>query len=98
MCDELEPIVNGMITYNMESPYVGTVATYSCNTGNEFSTTGDEMRTCEEASDGSGAIFGGTAPTCEREFLSNIISKLSSYSPPLFTQLSVMHWMPLLME
>ena len=78
-CDELEPIANGMITYNMNSPYaVGTVATYSCNSGYELSIAGDEMRTCEEASDGSGAIFGGTAPTCERTFVSNTVSQQNS--------------------
>ena len=65
-----------MITYSadMTAPYsVGTVATYTCNSGYELSTTGDEMRTCMDNGDGSGGSFGGSAPTCQRKFLILII-------------------------
>ena len=57
-----------MISYSpdMTAPYsVGTVATYTCNSGYELSTTGDEMRTCMDNGDGSGGSFRGTAPTCQ---------------------------------
>ena len=61
-----------MISYStdMTAPYSeGTVVTYTCNSGYELSTTGDEMRTCMDNGDGSGGSFGGSAPTCQREFL-----------------------------
>ena len=67
VCDELDMIANGMISYNadMTAPYnVGTVATYSCNAG--FELVGSAMRTCENAGF-SGAVFSGQAPTCERK-------------------------------
>ncbi len=71
VCDELEMIANGVISYNadMTAPYnVGTVATYSCNAG--FVLRGGNMvRTCVEAGDGSGGIFNGEAPTCIRKQL-----------------------------
>ena len=72
VCSALDAIANGMISYStdMTAPYsVGTVATYSCNSGYELSTTGDEMRTCMDNGDGSGSSFGGSAPTCQRKFL-----------------------------
>ena len=72
VCGALDAIANGMISYStdMTAPYsVGTVATYTCNSGYELSTTGDEMRTCMDNGDGSGGTFGGTAPTCKRKFL-----------------------------
>ena len=51
---------------DMTAPYsVGTVATYECNEGYELTGPGDEMRTCMDNGDGSGASFGGCAPTCE---------------------------------
>ena len=68
VCDGLHSLANGMISYStdMTAPYsVGAVATYSCNSGYELSTTGDEMRTCMDNGDGSGGSFGGSAPTCK---------------------------------
>ncbi len=62
-------IANGMISYNadMTAPYnVGTVATYSCNTGFVLS-GGNVVRTCVDVGDGSGGIFNGNAPTCIRK-------------------------------
>ena len=53
----------------MTAPYsVGTVATYECNEGYELTGPGDVMRTCMDNGDGTGASFGGSAPTCERKF------------------------------
>ena len=101
VCDGLEPIVNGMISYDMEPPYaVGTRATYTCNQGYELSAAGDPMRTCEEVSDGSGGSFRGTAPTCQRRFLSNVYEFLSPtcLHSSFLSQLSVMHLKPLSME
>ena len=70
-------IANGMITYDSDSPYgIGTVATYDCNPGYELSVSGDEMRTCMDNDDGSGASFNGTAPTCERTFSSILRYKI----------------------
>ncbi len=73
VCAELEMIANGVIVYNddMTAPYdVGTEATYSCNPGYELVINpGSEMRSCEDAGDGSGATFSGQAPTCERKIL-----------------------------
>ncbi len=64
-------IANGVISYNadMTAPYnVGTVATYSCNTGFELAINiGSEMRTCRDVGGGNGAIFSGQAPICERK-------------------------------
>ena len=74
VCDELEEIENGTISYStdMTAPYsVGTVATYSCNSGYELSTTRDQMRTCEDGGS-AGASFNGEAPTCERKFSQDI--------------------------
>ncbi len=75
-------IANGVISYNadMTAPYnVGTVATYSCNAGFELVINlGSEMRTCVDVGDGSGAIFSGEAPTCERKIYRNdvLITKI----------------------
>ena len=71
VCDELGMIANGVIVYtgDMTAPHdVGTVATYSCNPGYELVINpGSEMRSCDDAGDGSGATFSGQAPTCERK-------------------------------
>ena len=49
------------------APYsVMTVATYVCDEGYEL-TGGTSMRTCTDNGDGTGAMFNGMAPTCERE-------------------------------
>ena len=77
VCGALDAIANGMISYStdMTAPYsVGTVATYTCNSGYELSTTGDEMRTCMDNGDGSGSSFGGSAPTCQRNLLVDYLS------------------------
>ncbi len=60
-CSDLSTSTNGMISYNMETVSlrpVGTVATYTCNTG--YTLTGDTTRTC-----GSDGMWSGKAPTCE---------------------------------
>ena len=72
VCDALDTIANGMISYStdMTAPYSeGTVATYTCISGYELSTTGDETRTCMDNGDGSGGSFGGSAPTCQCKLL-----------------------------
>ncbi len=70
-CPPLSEIANGIISYSPDntSDYnIGTVATYSCNQGYELVINpGSEMRTCEDAGDGSGGVFSGQAPTCERK-------------------------------
>ena len=61
-----------MISYstNVMGQYnLGTVATYTCNPGYELTGPGDEMRTCVDNGDGTGASFNGTASTCERKLL-----------------------------
>ena len=71
-----------MISYSpdMTAPYSeGTVATYTCNSGYELSTTGDVMRTCEDGGSSAGASFSGEAPTCERKFTQNISNKIQKH-------------------
>ena len=72
----LTTITNGVIVYNVDMtvPYdVGTVATYSCDPGYELSINpGSEMRSCEDAGDGSGGRFSGQAPTCERKIYNRL--------------------------
>ena len=49
-----------MITYSDDTRGMGTVATYSCNTG--YVLVGDMTRTCDGAD-----TWSGTDPTCEGE-------------------------------
>ncbi len=61
--------MNGVITYavDMRPDYdLGTVATHSCNQGYVLR-GGNDLRTCEDAGDGSGSIFSGQVPTCQRK-------------------------------
>ena len=65
---ELDPIENGAITYSVSGFVLGTVATYSCNSGFQLNLDpGDEMRTCIDGGVGVGGVFDGVAPTCDRE-------------------------------
>ncbi len=60
--------MNGRIEYlpDTTAPYdVSTVATYICDEGYALM-GGSPMRNCIGLSDG-GAMFDGTAPTCERK-------------------------------
>ena len=59
----------------MGSPFtIGTVATYTCDPGYMLVTgPGDEMRTCMDNGDGTGASFGGSAPTCECKIHHNFL-------------------------
>ncbi len=71
LCDELALIVNGRIEYlpDTTAPYdVSTVAIYICDEGYALM-GGSPMRNCIGLSNG-GAIFNGTAPTCERKWTS----------------------------
>ncbi|XP_064387505.1 uncharacterized protein LOC135335846 isoform X3 [Halichondria panicea] len=87
VCDMLPMITNGVIVYNidMTAPYdVGTVATYSCDPGYELAINpGSEMRSCEDAGDGSGGRFSGQAPTCEPQCppLPEIANGMITYLP-----------------
>ncbi len=67
MCNELEAIANGIISYapdNQGPEYdLGTVATYSCDDG--FILIGSSNRVCEDDGDILGT-FAGIAPSCER--------------------------------
>ena len=70
MCNELEAIANGIISYapdNQGSEYnLETVATYSCNDG--FVLVGpNETRNCVEVE--TFGEFNGVAPICERKFV-----------------------------
>ena len=81
VCGPLDAIANGVISYSadMSAPYSeGTVATYTCNSGYELSTTGDEMRTCVDGGS-AGASFSGEAPTCERKFTQKISNKIQKH-------------------
>ena len=53
---------NGMVTYSLseDPPPVGTVATYSCDTG--YDLTGNRMRICEE-----GTGWTGSLPVCNSQ-------------------------------
>ncbi len=79
-------ITNGVIVYNvdMTAPYdVGTVATYSCDPGYELAINpGSEMRSCEDAGDGSGGRFSGQAPTCERKLLHDQQVSINRFETP----------------
>ncbi len=60
-CSDLTVPANGMIGYNMGTASlrpVGTVATYTCNTG--YTLNGGTTRTC-----GSDGVWSGSAPTCQ---------------------------------
>ena len=76
VCDVLllGSITNGMISHSTpvtvsNTVHVGTVATCTCNSGYELSTTGDQTRTCMNKGDGSGASFRGNAPSCDCKYL-----------------------------
>ena len=72
-CPPLSNIANGMISYsNAGTPNhaLGTVTTYSCNSGFVLDLTGDAtvMRTCEDDGDGDAlGEFTGQAPSCVRK-------------------------------
>ena len=71
-CEPLAAIDNGMISYSTTgSPNyaLGTVATYSCNTGFVLDlSVGFEMRTCVDDGDNDALReFSGTAPSCVGE-------------------------------
>ncbi len=57
-CPDLTVPANGMIDYSMGTRPVGTVATYTCNTGHTVN--GDTTRTC-----GSDGVWSGSDPTCQ---------------------------------
>ncbi len=73
MCEPLEDIVNGMITYNPDvDPNfpLNTTATYNCNNGYflEVTTTTNVVRTCEDDLDGDSlGVFSGQPPRCIRK-------------------------------
>ncbi len=71
LCGVLPAIDNGRIEYlpDTTAPFdVSTVAIYICDEGYVLM-GGSPMRNCIVLSDG-GAIFNGTAPTCERKWTS----------------------------
>ena len=69
-CEPLPPIANGVITYGvgMTPNYeLGTVATYTCNSGFvlDFTGGGSETRTCVDDGDGDAlGVFNGNVPSC----------------------------------
>ncbi len=46
LCNDLPPLANGMIIYNVSEGPQRTVATYTCDEGLQL--LGDEIRTCED--------------------------------------------------
>ena len=76
VCNELEMIVNGEITYNsdMVAPYaIGTKATYSCGIPYALVINpGHPVKTCEDAGDDSGGRFSGQAPSCAQFSSGNV--------------------------
>ena len=57
-CPILTALSNGMISYNMGTILVDTVATYTCDTG--YTLNGGSTRTC-----GSDGVWSGSDPTCQ---------------------------------
>ena len=70
-CEPLDNIANGFVTYavdNVANYSVGTVATYSCNTGFFLDLSdGSETRTCVDDGMDTTGIFDGYDPTCLRK-------------------------------
>ena len=72
-CEPLPVIANGMILYSDTGPpnyALGTVATYSCDTGFvlDLTSDGSMMRTCGDDGDNDAlGEFSGTAPSCVRK-------------------------------
>ena len=71
-CPSLPGIANGMIVYSntgMPNYSLGTLATYSCDTGFALDFTGgSETRTCIDDGDNDvEGIFSGQAPACVRK-------------------------------
>ncbi len=72
-CEPLPDFPNGMISYapDMTANYsVGTVATYTCDSGFRFVPgVGNRMRHCEDQGSTGDPIsdFNGTEPRCERK-------------------------------
>ena len=63
-CPDLTVSANGMISYNMGTASlrpVGTVATYTCDTG--YTVTGLSTSTC-----GSDGVWSGSASVCQRKW------------------------------
>ena len=76
VCPDLQPLVNGMITYSYNDVPrpIGAVADHVCING--YDLVGEQFRTCED-DDGVGR-FNGVAPTCERRF-NDCLCKLNVY-------------------
>ncbi len=65
-CLDLTVQANGMISYNIGTASlkpVGTVATYTCDTGYAVTLTGGTTRTCVK-----GGVWSGSVPTCHRKW------------------------------
>ena len=63
-CLDLTVQANGMISYNIGTASqrpVGTVATYTCDTG--YTLIGGTTRTCV-----NGGVWSGSVPTCQRKW------------------------------
>ena len=57
-------ITNGEVTYSQDNITVGTVATYTCDTG--YSLMGLPTQQCvEDDQSGPVGVWNGTAPSCE---------------------------------
>ncbi len=64
ICSDLSSLANGDIDYggggSTNSRPVGTVATFTCDTG--YTLNGGTTRTC-----GSDGVWSGSAPVCQRK-------------------------------
>ena len=75
-CFDLSVPLNGVITYSTGSTYnrpVGTMATYSCNTG--YALNGGSTRTCQ-----LGWTWSGSAPACKGTLGPHIVGDIAACS------------------
>ncbi len=79
-CSDLPLLTNGDIDYggagSTDIRPVGTVATYTCNPG--YTLNGVTTRTC-----GSGGVWSGSAPVCQRKWNGLCTVCLLSVSSPI---------------
>ncbi len=67
-CPTLNAPANGQVSYSTftSTYFVGTVASYSCDTGYGLN-GGDVMSTCEGDGSNTNGVWDGVVPTCQCE-------------------------------
>ena len=87
-CTDLTRPNNAMISYtsggSIDNRPIGTVATYSCDTG--YTLNGDRVRTCQ--SDGT---WSGSVQTCKSESLLQVTHTMTIYYPLSLLWLPSLH-------